>query len=80
MYDRLTMFRARHVKNSVVDTNQKVVGLTFELAGERTFVEVLDDIVANQTPELTRRDPHTPVETNDFCGMPTGHTGTPKLP
>jgi len=74
------MFRARHVKNGVIDANQEVVGLTFELAGERTFVEVLDDIVANQPPKLTRRDPYTADETNHFCGMPAGHTDTSKLP
>ena len=74
------MFRARHVKNGVIKANQEVVGLTFELASERTFVEVLDDIVANQPPELTRGDPYTPVETNYFCGMPAGHTNTSKLP
>ena len=80
MYDRLTMLRARNVKHSVIDANQEVVGLPFELASERTFVEVFDYIVANESPELTRRDPHTAVETDYFCGMSTGHTGTSKLP
>ena len=80
MYDRLTMFRARNVKHSVIDANQKVVWLTFELASKRTLVEVFDYIVADESPELTRRDPHTALETNYFCGMPTGHTGTSKLP
>jgi hypothetical protein len=80
MYDRLTMLRARDVKNRVIDANQEVVGLPFELASERTFVEVFDYIVANESPELTRRDPHTAVETDYFCGMSTGHTGTSKLP
>jgi hypothetical protein len=80
MYDRLTMLRARNVKNRVVDANQEVVWLTFELAGERMLVEVFDYIVANESPKLTRRDPHTALETNYFCGMPAGHTGTSKLP
>ena len=74
------MFRARNVKNSVVDANQEVVWLTFELASERTLVDVFDYIVANESPKLTRRDPHTALETNYFCGMPAGHTGTSKLP
>ena len=74
------MLRARDVKNRVIDANQEVVGLPFELASERTFVEVFDYIVANESPELTRRDPHTAVETDYFCGMSTGHTGTSKLP
>ena len=50
------------------------------LAGERMLVEVFDNIVANESPKLTRRDPHTALETNYFCGVPTGHTGTSKLP
>ena len=74
------MFRARSVKNSVVNANQEVVWLTFELASERTFVEVFDYVVANESPELARRHPHTAFETNYFCGMPTGHTDTSKLP
>jgi len=80
MYDRLTMLGARNVKHSVIDANQEVVWLTFELASKRTFVEVFDYIVADESPELTRRDPHTALETNYFCGMPAGHTGTSKLP
>ena len=80
MYDRLAMFRARNVKHSVIDANQEVVWLTFELASERTLVEVFDYVVANKSPELPRRDPHTALETNYFCGMPAGHTGTSKLP
>jgi hypothetical protein len=80
MYDRLTMLRACNVQHGMIDTNQEVVRLTFELASERTFVEVFDYIVANESPELTWRDPHTALETNDFCGMSTGHTDTSKLP
>ena len=80
MYDRLTMLRAGNIKHSVIDANQEIVWLTFEFASKRTFVEVFDYIVANESPELTRRDPQTALETNYFCGMPTGHTGTSKLP
>jgi hypothetical protein len=72
------MLRARQVQNGVVDGNQKVVGLTLELASERTLIEVLDDILANEPPELAWRNPHVAFKANYLGGMSTGHTNTSK--
>ena len=72
------MFRARNVKHSVIDANQEVVWLTFELASERTLIEVLDDILANEPPKLAWRNPHVAFKANYLGGMSTGHTNTSK--
>lgn len=48
------MFRAGEAENRVVHRYQKVGMGSFETASQRSFVQILDDVVANELPELAR--------------------------
>ena len=46
------MFRAREAENRVIYSDQEVSMGSFETAGERSFVQILDDVIAHKLPEL----------------------------
>ena len=48
------MFRAGEAENRVVHRYQEVRMGSFETAGQRSFVQIFDDVVANELPELAR--------------------------
>lgn len=66
------MFRAGEAENRVVHRYQEVRRGSFETACQWSFVQILDDIVANELPKLTRRNPDTTLVTHHFCGMFAG--------
>src|ERR1051325_10439221 len=74
------MFRAREAEHRVVYRYQEVSMGSLETARQRSFVQILDDIVANELPKLARPNPDTTLVTNDFCGMfaTAGQTDTSK--
>ena len=48
------MFRAREAEHRVIYGYQEVSMGSFETARQRSFVQILDDIVANELPKLAR--------------------------
>jgi len=74
------MFRAGEAENSVVHSYQEVRRGSFETASQRSFVEILNDIVANELPKLARRNPDTTLVADHFRGMfaRAGQTNTSK--
>jgi len=48
------MFRAGEAENRVVYSYQKVRMGSFEAASKRSFIQILDDIVAHELPKLAR--------------------------
>jgi hypothetical protein len=46
------MFRAGEAENRVVHSDQKLRMASLKTASQRTFVLVLDDVVANESPKL----------------------------
>jgi hypothetical protein len=74
------MFRAREAEHRVVYGYQEVSMGSLETASQRSFVQILDDIVANELPKLARRNPDTSLVTHHFCGMfaGAGQTDTSK--
>jgi hypothetical protein len=48
------MLGAGQIENGMVNCDQEVSGLTFELARERAFTQIFDDVVTYETPELAR--------------------------
>ena len=48
------MFRAGEAENRVVHSYQEIRMGSFETASQRSFVEILDDVIANELPKLAR--------------------------
>jgi hypothetical protein len=48
------MFRACEAEHRVIYSYQEVSMGSFETARQRSFVQILDDIVANELPKLAR--------------------------
>ena len=48
------MFRAGEAQNGVVDSYQEVGMGSFETASQRSFVQILDDVIAHELPKLAR--------------------------
>lgn len=48
------MFRTGEAENCVVHSYQEVRMGSFETASQRSFVEILNDVVANELPKLAR--------------------------
>ena len=48
------MFRAGETQNCVVNSYEKVSMGSFEASAEWSFVQILDDIIANELPKLAR--------------------------
>jgi hypothetical protein len=46
------MFRAREAEHRVIHSYQEVSMGSFETAGQRPFVQILDDVIANELPKL----------------------------
>ena len=63
------MFRTGEAENRVVHRNQEVSMGSFETAGQRSLVQIFDDIVANELPKLAWRNPHTTLVADHFSGM-----------
>jgi hypothetical protein len=72
------MFRARHTEDGMIHRNQEICRLSFELSGEWRLADVLDDVVSDETPKLSWRDPDASFITDDFCRMFARHTNTSK--
>jgi len=74
------MFRAREAEHRVVYSYQEVSMGSFETSSQRSFVQILDDLVAYKLPKLARRNPDTSLVTHDFRRMfaRTGQTCTSK--
>jgi hypothetical protein len=60
------MLGTRKVQNSVIDSDQKILRFSFELAGKRRLAQVFNNVIAHQSPELPGRDPDTTCITQDF--------------
>jgi hypothetical protein len=73
------MFWTRQTEDGVTYRNQKIGGLTFELTRQRRLAHILDDVVAHQTPKLSRCDPEASFVADYFCRMLARHTNTSKL-
>jgi hypothetical protein len=48
------MFRAGEAENCVIHSYQEVRMGSLETASQRSFVQILNDVVAKEFPELTR--------------------------
>ena len=74
------MFRAGEAQNRVVHRHEEVRMGSFEAASKRSFVQILDDIVPNELPELAWGDPDTTLMAHHLCGMfaCAGQTNTSK--
>jgi len=48
------MFRAREIENRVVYGYQEIGIGSFEASSERSFVQILDNVIANELPKLAR--------------------------
>ena len=74
------MFRAREAEHRVIYSDQEVSMGSFETASQRSLVQILDNVIANELPKLARRNPDTTLVANDFRGMfaRTGQTDTSK--
>src|ERR671922_1321489 len=72
------MLGACQVQNGMFDCYKKIGRLPPEFARQRRLAQVLDQIIANQTPKLARRNPHTAAPTDNLCRSfaAAGHSPT----
>src|SRR5688500_17242129 len=61
------MLRTRQIQDCVVDSYEEIGSRAAKSAGERGFAQVLDDVIANETPKFAGRNPDIPASTHDFC-------------
>jgi len=61
------MLRTSQIQDCVIDGYEEIGSRAAKSAGQRRLTQVLDDVVANETPKLAGRNPDIPAATNDFC-------------
>jgi hypothetical protein len=61
------MLRTGQIQDCVVDTYEEIGSRAAKSAAERGFAQILDNVLANETPKLAGRNPDIPAATNDFC-------------
>jgi hypothetical protein len=61
------MLRTGQIQDCVIDSYEEIGSRAAKSAGERGFAQVLNNVVANETPKLAGRNPNVPAATHDFC-------------
>jgi len=62
------MLRASKIQESVIYAYKEIIGIPFEPSDQRRFAAELNNLVANEGPELFWRNPNDAMAANDFCG------------
>jgi hypothetical protein len=62
----LPVFRAGQIQDGVIDCYKEIARLAFESARQGPLTKVFDDVIPNQAPKLSGRNPHAAFVANDF--------------
>lgn len=61
------MLRTRQIQDCVIDRDKEIGSRPAKSAREWRFTQKLDNVIADEPPKFTRRNPDTAAMTDDFC-------------